>query len=83
MGPNKHLLVQIRNTKKRCEICLTLTTNTAESRSGVFIVKCEHISHDLLVFLLLAFLCEYYYQKCKDKQVLYFSIIQNCSRFFQ
>ena len=39
----------------RCEICSKLTIKTPEQwrRSGVFIVKFEHISHLLLVFLLL------------------------------
>ena len=37
------LKVNNRNTRTRCEIC----------RSGVFIVNFEHISHHVLVFLLL------------------------------
>ena len=45
-----------RNTKKRCEICSKLIIKTPERRqrcrSGVFIVKFEHISHIFLVFLL-------------------------------
>ena len=44
--------VNSRNTIKRCEICQFV--NTVESRSGVFMVNFEHISH-FLVFLLLAF----------------------------
>ena len=46
-----------RNTKKRCEICSTLTMKTPERRhwprSGVFIVNFEHILHLFLMFLLL------------------------------
>ena len=46
-----------RNTRTRCEICSKLTINTPERRhwrrSGVFIVNFEHISHLVLVFLLL------------------------------
>ena len=43
-----------RNARLRCEICLKLTTKTPEQRrSGVFIVNFEHISHHILVFLLL------------------------------
>ena len=49
--------VSNRNTKTRCEICSKLTINTPERRqwcrSGVFIVNFEHISHLVLVFLLL------------------------------
>ena len=45
------------NTRTRCEICSKLTVKTAERcqwrRSGVFIVNFEHISHLVLVFLLL------------------------------
>ena len=45
------------NTRARCEICSNLTKNTLEQRqwrrSGVFIVKFEHISYLVLVFLLL------------------------------
>ena len=51
------LKVNNRNTKTRCEICSKLTINTPERRhwrrSGVFIVNFEHISHLVLVFLLL------------------------------
>ena len=43
------------NTRTRCEICSKLTIKTPKrhywSRSGVFIVNCEHISHLVLVFL--------------------------------
>ena len=50
--------VNNRNTRTRCEICSKLTINTPElrqwRRSGVFIVNFEHISHLVLVFLLLA-----------------------------
>ena len=49
--------VNYRNTRARCEICSELTIKTPERRqwshSGVFIVNFEHISHILLVFLLL------------------------------
>ena len=46
-----------RNTRKRCEICSKLIIKTPERRhwrrSSVFIVNFEHISHPVLVFLLL------------------------------
>ena len=46
-----------RNTRTRCEICSKSTIKTPERRqwrrSGVFIVNFEHISHLVLVFLLL------------------------------
>ena len=46
-----------RNTRTRCEICSKLTIKTPERRqwrrSGIFIVNFEHISHHVLVFLLL------------------------------
>ena len=46
-----------RNTRLKCEICSKLTIKTPERRqwrsSGVFIVNFEHISHLVLVFLLL------------------------------
>ena len=49
--------VNNRNTRARCEICSKLPIKTAERNhwlcSGVFIVNSEHISHLLLVFLLL------------------------------
>ena len=49
--------VNNRNTRTRCEICSKLTIKTPERYqwcpSGVFIVNLEHISHLLLVFLLL------------------------------
>ena len=45
-----------RITGKRCEICSKLTRKSPElrkrRRSGVFVVKLEHISHLFLVFLL-------------------------------
>ena len=51
------LKVNNRNTRIRCEICSKLTIKTPERRhwrsSGVFIVNFEHISHLVLVFLLL------------------------------
>ena len=41
---NIHLFnVNSRNTRKMCEICRKLTTDTIGSRSGVFIVNFEHI----------------------------------------
>ena len=46
-----------RNTRLKCEIYSELTIKTPERRqwrsSGVFIVNFEHISHLVLVFLLL------------------------------
>ena len=49
--------VNNRNTRARCEICLKLTIKKPERchwrRSRVFIVNLEHISHLVLVFLLL------------------------------
>ena len=49
--------VNNRNTRTRCEICSKLPIKTPEwhhcHRSGVFIVNFEHISHLLLLFLLL------------------------------
>ena len=49
--------VNNRSPIKRCEICSKLTIKTLElrhwRRSGVFIVNFEHISHFVLVFLLL------------------------------
>ena len=49
--------VNNRNSRTRCEICSKLTIKTPERRqwhlSGVVIVNFEHISHLLLVFLLL------------------------------
>ena len=51
------LKVNNRNTRTRCEICSKLTIKTPERHqrrcSGVFIVNFEHISHLVLVFLLL------------------------------
>ena len=53
------LKVNNRNTKARCEICSKLIIKTLERRrwrcSGVFIVNFEHISHLVLVFLLVNF----------------------------
>ena len=53
-----HLLkVKNRNKRKMCEILSKLTMKTTEQRhwrhSGVFIVDFEHISHLVLVFVLL------------------------------
>ena len=44
--------VNNRNTRRRCEICSKLTIKTPERRH-VFIVNFKHISHLVLVFLLL------------------------------
>ena len=49
--------VNNRNTKTRCEICSKLTIKLPDRRqwrcSGIFIVNFEHISHLVIVFLLL------------------------------
>ena len=49
--------VNNRNTRTRCEICSKLTLKIPEQRHwcrcGVFTVNFEHISHLVLVFLLL------------------------------
>ena len=49
--------VNNRNTRLTSEICLKLTIKTPERRQwcrfGVFIINFEHISHRVLVFLLL------------------------------
>ena len=50
--------VNNKSTRTRCEICSELTIKTPERRqawrrSGVFIVNFEHISHLVLVLLLL------------------------------
>ena len=48
--------VNNRNTRTRCEICSTLTIKIPErrrSRSGIFVINFEHISHLVLVYLLL------------------------------
>ena len=51
------LKVNNRNTRASCEICSQLTIKTPERRhwrrSGVFTANFEHISHLVLVFLLL------------------------------
>ena len=51
------LKVNNRNTRTRCEICSKLTIRTSERhqwrRYGVFIVNFEHISHLVLLLLLL------------------------------
>ena len=51
------LQVHNRNTKTRCEICSKLTIKIPERRHGrpsrIFIVKSEHISQPVLVFLVL------------------------------
>ena len=52
------LKVNNKNTRTRCEICSKLTIKTLDGcqwcHSGVFIVNSEHVSHLVLVFLLLA-----------------------------
>ena len=49
--------INVRNTRTKCEICSKLTIKTPERHrwrhSGVFIVSFEHISHFVLMFLLL------------------------------
>ena len=51
------LKVNKRNTRIRCEICSKLTIKIPERchwrRSGIFIVNFKHISHIVLVLLLL------------------------------
>ena len=52
------LKVNNENAITRYEICLKLTKTTSERRqwcSGVFIINFKHISHLVLVFLLLTF----------------------------
>ena len=60
-----------RNTRTRCEICSKQTIKTPERRhwrrSGVFIVKFEHISHLFLVFLLLTLNMQMPAGNCKDR----------------
>ena len=57
--PSRYLPLKVlhRDTRISCEICSILTIKTPEQRqwrhSGVFIVKSEHISNLVLVFLLL------------------------------
>ena len=55
--------VNKRNTRTRCEICSKLTIKISEQRqwhrSGIFIVSFEHISHVVLVFLLLTLNSKY------------------------
>ena len=57
--PAGNYMFKVNNgsTRTRCEICSKLTIKTPERRkwrrSGVFIVNFEHISHLVLVFLLL------------------------------
>ena len=57
LAGNYMFKVNNRNTRTRCEIYSKLTIKTPERclwrRSGVFIVNFEHISHLVLVFLLL------------------------------
>ena len=47
------LKVNNRNTGTRSEICSKLTVKIQRRRSGIFIVNFEHISHLILVFILL------------------------------
>ena len=51
------LTVNNRDTRRKCKICSKLTIKTPKRchwlRSDVFIVKSEHISHFVQVFLLL------------------------------
>ena len=47
------LKVNNRNTRTRFEICSKLTIKIPERRHGIFIENFEHISHLVLVFLLL------------------------------
>ena len=52
------LKVNNRNTRTRCEICSKLTIKIPERRhstrrSGIFTVNFNHISHFVLLFLLL------------------------------
>ena len=51
------LKVNNRNTRTSCEICSKLTIKIPKRRqwrrSGIFILNFEHISHFVLVFLLL------------------------------
>ena len=55
--PSANHMFKVNNKNTRCEICSTLTIKTPEWRqwrhSGVFIVNFEHVSHLVLVFLLL------------------------------
>ena len=57
LSGNYMFKVNNRNIRARCEICSKLTIKTAERRqwrrSGVSILNFEHISHLVLVFLLL------------------------------
>ena len=52
------LKVNNRNTRIRCETCSKLAIKTPEGRqrrcSSVFVVNFEHISHFVLMFLLLS-----------------------------
>ena len=57
LADNNMFKVNNRNTSASCEICSKLTIKIPERRywrrSGIFIVNFEHISHLVLVFLLL------------------------------
>ena len=54
---NNMFKINNRNTRTRCEICSKLTIKTPERRhwhrSAVFTVNFEHISHLVLVFILI------------------------------
>ena len=59
MPAGNHMFkVNNSNTRTRCETCSKLRIKTTERglwrRSGIFIVKFEHISHLFLVFQLLS-----------------------------
>ena len=55
--------VDNRNTGTRCEVCSKLWIKTPEQcqcrHSGVFFLNSEHISHLVLVLLLLLWTCKY------------------------
>ena len=58
LAGNYMFKIKNRNTRTRCEICSKLTIKTPEQHNlrrptGVFIANFEHISHLVLVFLLL------------------------------
>ena len=66
--------VDNRNARARCEICSELTIKISGRRqwrrSGVFTVNFEHISHLVLVFLLLT-LNRYMPVKTPEMQILF------------
>ena len=83
------LKVNNRNTRTRCEICSKLTIKTPERRqwrrSGVFIVNFEHISHLVLMFLLLTLVTSENYVKnlfkkhrhCQEYQINFMILKKN------